>query len=202
MAYTVPTHNPAAGVIIPSSYGDNVRDSLTALNTMFCVPLFPRSSGQVPLSGLTAAAYSVVQSSGAGTVKPQYPVLAFASDADEGRMWCFTMPRGYGATLTVNGAYYTTAVAGTVVFVAQLAVISDGDTGVTAKVYDAANALSAQTVPGVAATEETFSITMTNADSGAANDRCYFTLFRDISEDTAAADILLTRLDLFFNLEA
>jgi len=202
MAYTNPVHTPATGAVIPASWGLVINANMTALSAGFSVPLFPRSSGEVAASGLQAAAYSVVQSSGAGTIKPQYPVLAFDKDTDEGRIWSFVVPRLYGTTITVQGAFYTTVTSGTVVFAAQLAAITDGDAGVTAKVFDTVNTDSAVTVPGTAGTEETFSITMTNADSATADDRCMLALFRDVSGDTAAADILLTRLDVFFALAA
>lgn len=199
MAYTTMT-NRAVGYTVTESDWDDITGNFDALNALGVVHLFPRSSGEVPVSGVQGAAYSVIQSSGAGTAKPQYPVLAFDKDTDEGRIWNFTMPRDYAGTLTVSGTYYTTATSGTLVFSAQLAAISDGDTSVTAKVFASANTMGAQTVPGSAGTEEAFTITMTNADSVAANDRCMLILFRDVSEDTAAADILLTRLDLFYNL--
>ena len=202
MAYTIPVHTPATGVVIPSSWGLVINANMTALAAGFSVPLFPRSSGEVAVSGLQAAAYSVVQSSGAGTIKPQYPVLAFDKDTDEGRIWSFVVPRLYGTTITVQGTFYTTVTSGNVVFAAQLAAISDGDTAVTAKVFDTVNNGAAVTVPGTAGNEENFSITMTNADSAVADDRCMLALFRDVSEDTAAADILLTRLDVFFALAA
>lgn len=202
MAYTIPAHTPATGVVIPSSWGLAINANMTALAAGFSVPLFPRSSGEVAVSGLQAAAYSIVQSSGAGTIKPQFPILAFDKDTDEGRIWSFTIPRLYGTTITVQGAFYTTVTTGTVVFSAQLAAISDGDAGVTAKVFAAANSSAAVTVPGTAGNEENFSITMTNADSAVADDRCMLAFFRDVSEDTAAADILLTRLDVFFALAA
>jgi hypothetical protein len=163
----------------------------------FSIPLFPRSSGEVPVSGLQAAAYSIVQSSGAGTIKPQFPILSFDPATDEGRIWSFVIPRIYGTVMTVKGTFYSSTDAGDVVFAAQVAAISDGDASVTAKVFDAANTGAAVNVPSVG-TEEIFSITMTNADSAVADDRCMLVLYRDISADTCAQDICLTRLDVFF----
>lgn len=172
------------------------------LNTSFHVPLFPLSSGLAAASGLQAAAYATVQSSGAGTVKPEYPILAFDKDTDEGRIWNGMIPRGYASTMTVSGQFYMpTATSGTVVFSSQIACWSDTDATVSAKVFASTNSTSAITVPGTALTIKAFSITMTNADSAAAIDSFSLALFRDVSEDTAAEDVYLKRLDLFFSLE-
>lgn len=172
------------------------------LNTSFHVPLFPLSSGHAPVSGLQASAYSIVQSSGAGTIKPEYPILAFDKDTDEGRIWNGTIPRGYGSTMTISGQFYMpTVTSGTVVLSAQIACWSDTDASASAKVFAAANSTSAITVPGAALTIKAFSITMTNADSAAAIDSFSLALFRDVSEDSAAEDVYLKRLDLFFSLE-
>lgn len=173
------------------------------LNTAFHVPLFPASSGIAPSSGLTASAFSQVQSSGAGTVKAEYWILSFDATTDEGRIWNGRVPRGFGSTLTVNGSFYmASATSGNVVLAAQIACISDADAGVTAKVLATENS-STVAVPGVAGTAKAFSITMTNADSIAAGD--FFSLaFRrdaDNGSDTATGDLNLLLLDLYFSLQ-
>ena len=193
------------------SYGDTWSDAqhnimlnnFKHINTAFHVPLFPNSSGQAAVSGLTAAAYSIVQSSGAGTIKPEYPILSFDAAAIEGRIWTGLIGRGYGSTLTVSGAFYmASATSGNVVLTAQIACISDTDTLVSAKVFAAANS-STVAVPGAALTEKVFSITMTNADSIAAADRFMLAFYRDgaSGSDGATGDLQLTRLSLFFSLE-
>lgn len=172
------------------------------MNTAFHVPLFPFSSGIAPASGLQAAAYSVVQSSGAGTVKPEYPILAFDSATDEGRIFNFRLPRGYGSTITVVGTFYTSATSGNTVLAAQLAMISDADASVTAKVYATENS-STVAVPGSAGTLKAFSITMSNADSAAAGDWGSLAFRRDAdnaSDTVNSNDINLTMLDLYFSL--
>lgn len=202
MSFTIPTQTPAAGLVIPSAtYGVQLKDTCTALNAGFHVPLFPRSSGIVAASGLQGAGFLTVQSSGAGTIKPEYPVLAFDKDTDEGRIWNDTLHRLYASTMTLNFAFYMpTVTSGTVVMSAQIACWSDTDTSASAKVFAAANSCAAITVPAAALKVAVGSITMTNADSAAAIDKFSLALFRDVSEDTAAEDVYLIRADLFFNL--
>lgn len=197
---TVPSHNPTSNVTIPSSWGDDVNAALLAITTFFHVPLFPRSSGLVAASGLQGAALAVVQSSGAGTIKPEWPVLQFDKDTDEGRIWNGTVPRMYVGTMTLVGQFYMpTVTSGTFLPDAQIACWSDGDTGVASKVMAAVNTPSAITVPGTALTIKAFTITMTNADSAAAIDSFSLAFFRDVSGDTAAEDVYLKRLDIFFS---
>jgi len=172
------------------------------MNTAFHVPLFPIVSGLAPASGLTASAYSVVQSSGAGTIKPEFPILSFDASTDEGRIWNGMLPRGYGSTITIAGLFYmASATSGNVVLAAQLAMVSDADTSVTAKVYATENS-STVAVPGVAGTVKAFSITMSNADSAAAQDFFSVAFRRDADNgsDTATGDLNLLRLGIFFSL--
>jgi hypothetical protein len=202
MAYTISSHNPASGVVAPSSWGDEINANFVALNTGFHVPLFPLSSGEAPLTSLAAGAYSIVQSSGAGTPKPQYPILSLDASTDEGRIWNGSMHRLYASTLTVNGAFYmASATSGNVVLASSIAAVSSGDASVTAKVFATANSATVA-VPGTAGTEQSFSITMTNADSIVAIDRFTLAFYRDADNgsDTATGDMNLTRLDVFFSL--
>jgi hypothetical protein len=193
--------NRATGYAVQEADWDAMTGNFDALNDFFHVPLFPFSSGLAPASGLQAAAYSVVQSSGAGTIKPEWPILALDSATDEGRIWNGTLPRSFGVTAVLSGQFYMpTVTSGTFMPSCQIACWSDGDTGVASKVMASANSPSAVTVPGTALTIETFSITLTNFDSGAAIDSFSLAFFRDVSEDTAAEDVYLKRLDLFFAL--
>lgn len=172
------------------------------LNTAFHVPLFPASSGIAPSSGLTACALSQIQSSGAGTNKPEFWTLDFDAAASEGRIWNGRVPRGYGSTLTVQGTFImASATSGNVVLAAQIACVSDTDASVTAKVYATENT-STVAVPGSAGTAKAFSITMTNADSIAAQDWysvCFYRKGADGS-DTATGDLRLLVLDAYFSL--
>lgn len=185
-----------------TQHNEGLINNIIHLNTSFYVNLFPTSSGDAPLSGLAAAAYSIVQSSDAGAIKPQYAILSFDASTDEGRMWDGRMARGYGGTLTVSGSFYmASATSGDVVLGAQIAAISNTDAGVTGKAFATVNTATV-TVPGAAGTEKTFSIAMTNADSIAATDRFVVVFYRDgdAGGDTATGDLQLTALDLFFTL--
>ena len=172
------------------------------LNTAFNVQLFPASSGIAPSSGLTASALAQVQSSGAGTNKPEFWVLDHDAAASEGRIWQGRVPRGYGSTLTINGMFImASATSGNVVLAAQIACISDGDSAVTAKVYATENT-STVAVPGTAGIAKAFSIVMTNADSIAAGDwysLCFYRKGTDGS-DSASGDMRLLVLDAYFSL--
>ncbi len=174
----------------------------TYLNTAFHVPLFPQSSGIAPSSGLTASALSQVQSSGAGTNKPEMWFLDHDAAASEGRIWQGRVPRGYGSTLTVNGMFImASATSGNVVLAAQIACISDADSAVTAKVFATENT-STVAVPGTAGISKAFSITMTNADSIAAGDYYQICFYRKGADgsDTATGDLRLLVLDAYFSL--
>jgi len=201
MAFVTQSH-VAFGDTWSATQHNVLLDDLVYLNTSFHVPLFPNSSGIAPSSGLAGAAFSQVQSSGAGTVKPEYWILSCDAGTDEGRIWQGRVPRGFGSTLTVAGAFYmASATSGNVVLAAQISCVSDTDASVTTKVYATENS-STVAVPGAAGTLKTFSITMTNADSIAAGD--WFTLaFRrdaDNGSDTSTGDLNLVLLDLYFSL--
>lgn len=204
MVYVVPSHNPATGAVAPPTWGDEINANFTALNMSFHVPLFPDSSGEAPLSNLAGAAYSLAASSAGGTPNPQYPILSFDAGTDEGRIWSGRVSRGYGGTLTINGAFYmASATSGNVVLAAQIAAVSSGDASVTAKTFATVNTTTVA-VPGAAGTEQSFSITMTNADSLVAGDRFILVFYRDADNgsDTATGDMNLVLLDLFFTLAA
>lgn len=172
------------------------------LNTAFHVPLFPASSGLTAASGLTAPASAQVQSSGAGTYKPEFTKLSFDAAAIEGKMWTGRVPRGYGSTLTVDGVMYmASATSGNVVLAAQIACVSDADVSVDAKAFAVYNS-AIVSVPGAAKTAKTFSITMTNADNIAPGDFFSLVFYRDATNgnDTATGDMELIALDLYFSL--
>lgn len=200
MAYVKMT-NRASGYAVQEADWDALQGNFDALNDFFHVPLFPLSSGLAPASGLQAAAYSVVQSSDAGTVKPEWPIIAFDKDTDEGRIWNGMIPRSYGVTAIISGQFYMpTVTSGTFLPSAQIACWSDADATVTSKAFATVNNPAAITVPGTAVTIKAFTITLTNFDSGAAIDSFSLAFWRDVSGDTAAEDVYLKRLDLFFAL--
>jgi hypothetical protein len=187
-----------------TQHNEGLINNIIHLNTSFYTNLFPTSSGEVPLSGLDGAAYSLSQSTDSGTIKPQFPILSFDASTDEGRIFSGRQARGYGGTLTVSGSFYmASATSGNVVLAAQIAAVGDADAGVTGKAFATVNTATVA-VPGAAGTEKVFSITMTNADSIAAADRFMLVFYRDADNgsDTATGDLNLTLLDLFFTLSA
>ena len=172
------------------------------LNVAFHVPLFPNLSGIAPSSGLSASALVQLQSSGAGTNKPEFWVLDHDAGASEGRIWGGRVPRGYGSTLTVQGMFImASATSGNVVLGAQIACISDADASVTAKVFATENT-STVAVPGTAGIAKTFSITLTNSDSIAAGDWYNIAFYRKGADgsDNATGDLRLMLLDAYFAL--
>ena len=151
-----------------------------------------------PISDVNPAPLSFPESSGAAP-NPAWPILSFDDTTDEGRQWTFIADRRY-ETAPVLKIHYYMAGANTsdaVVFVAQMACISDGDASATAKVFDSSNT-STTTVPDAAGTEDVASITMTNADSIAAGDRVILLLYRDADNgaDTATGDCQVTGVEL------
>lgn len=173
------------------------------MNTAFSVPLFPNSSGIAPSSGLTASALSQIQSSGAGTNKPEFWVLDHDAGAIEGRIWQGRVLRGFGSTLTISGMFImASATSGSVVLGAQIACISDADATVTAKVFATENTATVA-VPGAAGTAKLFSITMTNNDSIAAGDWMNICFYRKGTDgsDNATGDMRLLNLSAYFSLE-
>jgi len=201
MAFSTMT-NRATGYTVVEDDWDKLTGNFDFFNTAFCIPLFPRSSGDAPISGVQAAALSIVQSGGAGTAKPQWPILAFDKDTDEGRMWSGHVPTLYASTFILKGQFYMpAATSGTVCWAAQFACWSDTDATVTSKVFDTVNSSGAITVPGTALTIKAFTLTMTNASSAAALDSYALSFIRDISEDTAAEDAYLKSLALYFSLQ-
>lgn len=205
MSFNIPSHDPESGAIAPSSWGDELNANFTALNTAFHVRLFPHGSGDAPLSGIAAAALSVVQSSDSGTYKPQWPILSFDAAQDEGRLWTIQVPRLLGGTLQLAGKYYMgSSTSGAVILAAQVAALSDGDTSAPAKAFDVVNFVSS-TVPTTAGTVKAFSIALTDRDSVVSADWLSILFYRDgdgtNGTDDATGDLNLLTLDLYYTLE-
>lgn len=156
-------------------------------------------SMEPPLSGLQAAAYSVGQSSGAGTIKPQFGMLSFDDSTDEGRMRRFRMPligNGDNSIYLHYGGYMAGAnTSKTICIAVQLAAVSPGDASMTAKVFAAANS-KVKTVPDAAGTYFEDSIELAIDDSVAVGDWVCMVVYRDVSEDDAAGDFNMTQINL------
>lgn len=202
MAYKAPTtHTPQVGVNVPYTFGSEIVANFNFLNSAFYIPLFPHTFGISPASGLQAAQELTIQSSDAGTIKPEWRVLALDKDVDEGKIWNGTIPPSFVTGVTLVGHFYMpTVIAGTFAPAAQMACWSADDATVSSKAFGAVNTISAVTVPGTALTLKSFTITMSNIDSGVAADSFALVFFRDVSEDNAAEDVYLKKLDLYFTL--
>jgi hypothetical protein len=202
MAYSTPDTR-AAGYLVSEDNWNELVNNFLALNSFFRQEL-PLAGGIAPLSGVAAASLSLVESSGAGTAKPVIYMLSFDDSTDEGRMWVFRMPRGFGVTAKLVGSYKmgTANTSEFVVLGCQVAGVSDGDTSHSAKVFDTVNTSAQIAVPDAADTSDEFSITLTNFDSIAADDWVCLILFRDADngDDDAEGDFQLTSLAVDFDL--
>jgi hypothetical protein len=84
----------------------------------------------------------------------------------------------------------TSATEGTAAFNAKIKAISDGDEAdADADEFAAEQSAGTAVVPGTAGYMDVISVTLTNADSVAANDWVVLAVFRDVSEDTVTGDL-------------
>lgn len=158
--------------------------------------LFPDGS-----TSNAAPALQRVKSSAAAPT-PYFLQLCFDASAQEQCMWQLTMPDNYasGPTLTVH-AKMTSATTGNVVMEGRLVAWTPADsTDIDAKAFAAANTSSSTAVPGTAGYPFSIGITLTNADSVAANDSIIIYLSRMPADagDTAAGDIEVTDVILSY----
>ena len=205
MAFVTVSTQIAGYVVLASDYNIFANND-NAINSFFRQELWPDKEAHAPLSGVTAAGISIVESSGAAVndLKVLIPIIGFIGTADEARMWTCRWPRGYGVSAVLKGKYYMTGVNSDdeAVLEAQVAATSDTDTTVTAKQFDTLNQ-TIVTVPDAVGTEDEFSITLTNADSVAADDWVNISLKRngDDGSDTAnVGDLALKDLVVHFSL--
>lgn len=123
---------------------------------------------------------------------PYFLQLAFDASTEEWASWSFRMPADYSSSPVLKIQYkMTSATSGNIVWVGQLAAITDGDsTDGDAKAFAAVNSSGAVAVPGTAGFVKEVSITMTNADSVAAGDFVVVRIARDADDanDTATGD--------------
>lgn len=137
-----------------------------------------------------APALQTVKSS-ATAPAPYFRRAAFDASTEEWMSWSVQIPADYASALVAK-LHYTmaSATSGDVVWVVQVAAVSDGDaTDVDAKAFGTANSATV-TVPGTAGHPDVASITLTNADSAAAGDFVVFRVARDADAagDTATGD--------------
>ena len=172
MAFSTPDTQIAGYVVLSTDWNELV-NNFNAVNNFFRQELWPDKEAHAPLSGVTAAGISVVESSGAAVngLKVPIPIISFVGTADRARIWDCPWPRGYGVSAVLNGVYYMTGVNSDdeAVMESQIAATSEGDVSVTAKQYDALNQVI-ETVPDAVGTEGKFSIPLTNIDDVVASD--------------------------------
>lgn len=159
------------------------------------------SRALAPMSGLNAGKLEQVESSDGGTLKPILQQIRLDASTDEGRMWLFKAPAQFGAGARVNILYHMAGsnTSKSAVLVAQLAAISDGDSGVTAKAFAAANSLT-RGVPDAAGVLDLATITLTNADSIAAGDWVCLVIWRDVAPtDDAAGDLIIVEVEVDYD---
>ena len=203
MAFFTVSNQIAGYVVLASDYNIFANND-NAINSFFRQELWPDKEAHAPASGIVAAGISVVESSDGGTNKPLIPIVGYSAAVIEGRQWACRWPRGYGVSAALVGSYYMTG-ANTddeAVLQAYMAAVSDGDASMTAKAFDAANALI-HTVPDAIATADAFSIPFTNDDGVAANDWVNILLLRNgpNGSDTANnGELALTSLAVDFDL--
>jgi len=152
----------------------------------------PVTAAHLPDDSAGSAAAQIQKKTSSDATDPQlfWVEALFDADTDEHIYYQFLMPDNYASAPVVD-VYYKCASAteGTAAFGAQLAAVTDADAAdMDANKLDAANVGTA-TVPGTAGYMDVISITLTNADSVAANDFVILCVFRDISGDSVAADI-------------
>jgi hypothetical protein len=155
--------------------------------------IFPDLPALSPFSGVASAAGEIIESSGAGTAKLLIPEYRFADSVDQGIVIPTRISSDFYGTLKVRIGYYMAGAnsSKTVAWNVQIGAISDGDSGVTAKVLAATNQLVV-TVPDTAGYKQVCEITINNADSIVARDWVCFFIWRDISNGTAAGDAVIT----------
>ncbi len=165
------------------------------------VSLFPDKPANPPLSGYTAAAIDLIESSGAGTAKPILPRILFDDTTDEARIFTFRLNWTPSSAPSLKIKYYMVGAntAKKVVFAARVAAVTAGDTSVTAKVFGSENTVN-PTVPNAAGTTAETTVTLTNADSIAKGDWVNIIIYRkpsDTTNDTAVGDCAV--LDVEFD---
>jgi hypothetical protein len=153
--------------------------------------ILPIGAATLPDGSAGSAAPGITRvKSSAADPKPYFLVAAFDQTTKEQLMWSCQMPADYASAPVMRVMYFTTVTTGTFAVDGRVAAVSEPDsTDIRAKAFSTTNVSSAQTVPGTAGHPNEISLTLTNADSLAANDFVVFYLARDVAADNAAADV-------------
>jgi len=189
MTWTTLTEANFNDIYAESRWNNQVKGNLEHIrDNVVEIPL-PMISALSPLSGITPAAMSQVESS-ASNPKPNFLIHSADDSSDEGLQWQVVVPALYGTGGTLQVKYYkSSGTTGAVVFAAQIAAVSD-DEIITSKAYDSVNTVT-DTVPSTAGYVTTAEITLTNRDSMAAGDLVNVYLYRDANNgsDTTIGDV-------------
>lgn len=154
--------------------------------------LLPPGAAVLPDGSATNAAPAMQRVKSSATAPaPYFLQLAFDASTEEWVSYAFQMPADYASAPAAKIHYkMASATSGDVVWVVQIAAVSDGDAAdVDAKAFGTANSATV-TVPGTAGYIDVASITLTNADSVAAGDFVVVRVARDADAggDTATGD--------------
>lgn len=151
-------------------------------------------------SASNAAPGRLTVKSSAAAPTPYFQHLLFDSTTKEQCMWSIAAPADFASGPVLKTMWkMASATTGNVVLEARVAAVSSGDaTDADAKAFAAANTSAATSVPGTAGHVKEISITLTNADSMAANDFAVIYLARDAASgsDTASGDLELVMASL------
>jgi hypothetical protein len=152
-------------------------------------------------TGSFAAQIQLTMTSDASTPKVRWLEALFDKDNDEHIYFAFVVPPGFMSSPILKVHFCTSVVTGTACFGASVMCIGDGDAySVRAAEFDTAgaNTGTAVNVPGNAYYPVVFTVTLANNNSMAPGDHCVIDLFRDTSQDTAAADLIVYDAEMQF----
>lgn len=200
MTWTATTSPSSGDVYTKSRWDLQVKGNLDHIQDNCPIIQLPLISAISPLSGITPAALAQAESS-AGSPKPNWLHASADAAADEGYQWFVALPRDYGSTPVIRVWYYmASATTNEVVLACQISACSDGD-AFTSQSFDSANSVT-DTVPGTAGLITYADITLTNADSMAANDLINIYIYRDADngDDDATGDCEIVHAALLYSI--
>lgn len=137
-------------------------------------------SGATPSDGSTNDAFPEVirLSSSATAPSPHFVEARFDSATDEHIQWTFRMPQDYASAPVAKLLWYTAATSGNAVWGCRVSAVTPATESTIAQAFDTANTTTTA-AGGTANYLVETSITLTNADSLAANDMVVVQLYRD-----------------------
>lgn len=128
--------------------------------------------------------------------------LVFDDGTDEICYWSFRMPENYASALVLKCIYkMDSATTAEVMIRAAIRATADGEDPASSA-FDTDNISAEITVPATAELLDTISLTMTNADSIAANEHCTLRFARDANNvgDDASGDMKVVAVSLEYTV--